>query len=77
VDKTTKVTAKSQVTIPKPVREKMGIEVGDELLFEYQEGNLVVKKHVPKDSFEKYRGKLKHLRGQKSDEIVARSREHQ
>jgi AbrB family looped-hinge helix DNA binding protein len=77
VVKTAKVTAKNQITIPKPVREKLGIQIGDELLFEYREGELVVTKHLEDNPFEKYRGKLKHLQGKEADEIVSLSRDRQ
>jgi AbrB family looped-hinge helix DNA binding protein len=75
--KTAKVTSKNQITIPKPVREKLGIQIGDELLFEYREGELVVTKQLSDNPFEKYRGRLKHLKGEEPDEIVSCARDRQ
>ncbi len=38
------VTSKHQVTIPKRIREKTGIEVGDTLLFEARGDHVLVRK---------------------------------
>lgn len=56
-----RVTTKGQVTIPKEVREEMGIESGDEVTFEPTDGGYVIKKEAPTtasgdDPFETYRG---------------------
>lgn len=37
-----KVTSKGQVTIPKPIREELGIEEQDRLLFTVEAGRLIV-----------------------------------
>lgn len=55
------VTTKGQVTIPKPIREAMGINPGDEVVFEETEEGYVIQKGAPTtaegtDPFEKYRG---------------------
>ncbi len=56
-----RVTSKGQVTIPKPIREAMGIEPGDEVTFEEIESGYKVTKKAPTtesgdDPFAKYRG---------------------
>jgi len=56
-----RVTTKGQVTIPKEVREALGIEPGDEVTFEEGEGGYTIRKEAPTtaegaDPFEKYRG---------------------
>ena len=38
------ITQKYQATIPKAVREKLGIEKGDYISFEIQEGGVLIKK---------------------------------
>lgn len=38
----TTVTSKGQVTIPKPVRERLGLEAGDKLRFHFQDDGKVV-----------------------------------
>jgi antitoxin PrlF len=55
------VTTKGQVTIPKPVRQAMGIKPGDEVVFEETDEGYVIQKDAPTtdegtDPFEKYRG---------------------
>jgi AbrB family looped-hinge helix DNA binding protein len=46
MDATAKVTTKGQVTVPKVVRDALGIEEGDELLFRV-EGNRAVLARTP------------------------------
>lgn len=55
------VTTKGQVTIPKAVREELGIKPGDEVVFEETAEGYVLQKETPTteagtDPFEKYRG---------------------
>jgi antitoxin PrlF len=38
------ITKKGQVTIPKPLREKLNIQEGDSLAFEMRDGMLLLKK---------------------------------
>ncbi|WP_311172533.1 AbrB/MazE/SpoVT family DNA-binding domain-containing protein [Halobellus ordinarius] len=57
-----RVTTKGQVTIPKDVREELGIESGDEVIFEPTESGYEIRKEAPtasdgSDPFEKYRGR--------------------
>lgn len=56
-----RVTTKGQVTIPKEIREALGIEPGDEVSFERTESGYTLQKEEPTtaeggDPFEKYRG---------------------
>lgn len=56
-----RVTTKGQVTIPKDVREALGIEPGDEIAFERTDSGYEIRKEAPtaadgSDPFEKYRG---------------------
>ena len=71
-----KVTSKGQVTIPKEVRERLGVHPGEDLGFEKKDGLLVVSKVVTKSPFDKWVGKLKHLEGQRSDDLVKEARGH-
>ncbi len=45
----TRVSEKGQVTIPKKLRDQLGIQVGDELDFEVEHGRLVAAKLVEQD----------------------------
>jgi len=71
-----RVTSKGQVTIPKAVREKLGVHPGEDVGFEEKDGLLVVSKVVTKSPFEKWVGKLKHLKGKRSDDLVKEARGH-
>jgi antitoxin PrlF len=56
-----RVTTKGQVTIPKEIREALGIEPGDEIIFEESDAGYRIQKKEPTtatggDPFEKYRG---------------------
>ena len=44
-----RLTEKGQVTIPKPLRDSLGLEPGQELEFEEQGGTLVVRRVAPSD----------------------------
>ncbi|MBM4135734.1 MAG: AbrB/MazE/SpoVT family DNA-binding domain-containing protein [Nitrospira sp.] len=52
---TTKVSKKSQIVIPKKVREAVGISEGDELIVDV-EGDSVILKVKPKSYAKKLRG---------------------
>ena len=71
-----KVTSKGQVTIPKKVRDKLGVRPGDDVGFEEKEGLMLIKKAVTKSPFDKWVGKLKHLKGRRSDDLVKEARGH-
>ena len=43
--KMSKITSKGQVTIPVEVRRALGLDVGDTILFEKIDGNIVIKKN--------------------------------
>jgi antitoxin PrlF len=44
VDAMAKVTSKGQVTLPKPVRDAIGLEKGDTVFFSVQDGYVVLAK---------------------------------
>ena len=44
-----RLTEKGQVTIPKPLRESLGLEAGHELEFEEREGTLIVRRRAQAD----------------------------
>lgn len=51
-----RVTTKGQVTIPKPIREELGLQPGDEVTFEETDEGIVIRKDVGENRFEKWRG---------------------
>jgi antitoxin PrlF len=70
----TKVTSKGQVTIPKDIRERLGLRTGDEIEFVDDRQGFRVQKRVAESPFRKYRGHLKHLAGRDPDELVEQMR---
>ena len=71
---TAKVTSKGQVTIPKKVREGLGIRPGDELDFVEDRRGYRLEKHMKASPFKKYRGYLKHLAGRDPDDLIEEMR---
>ena len=70
----TKITSKGQVTIPKDVRERLGLRPGDEIEFVEDRRGFRVQKRVLASPFKKYRGLLKGLAGHDPDELVEQMR---
>jgi AbrB family looped-hinge helix DNA binding protein len=61
LQKQAKITAKGQVTVPREVRQLLGVRAGDKLLFENQtmengETGIVVRPVRSRSAFSKYRG---------------------
>ncbi len=70
----TKVTSKGQVTIPKDVRERLGLRPGDEIEFVEDKAGYRVEKRVTASPFQKYRSYLKDLAGRDPDKLVEEMR---
>lgn len=51
------VSEKGQVTIPKPIRDKLGLVPGTALDFQEDHGRLIGIKKLAEDVFKKWRGK--------------------
>ncbi len=68
------VSQKGQVTIPKRVREKLGIRKGTILDFEAVEGKLVASKKSLPDAISKWRGKGRLPGGRGVDAYLKASR---
>ncbi|MBI2171854.1 MAG: AbrB/MazE/SpoVT family DNA-binding domain-containing protein [Chloroflexi bacterium] len=69
-----RMTTKGQVTVPKEVRERLGLRPGDELEFTEENGVFRLRKRVDPQVFKKYRGCLKEWAGQGSDDLVREMR---
>jgi AbrB family looped-hinge helix DNA binding protein len=63
------VSEKGQITIPKPLRERLGIRPGQILDFREEQGRLVAVKATPQDPVESVYGILK--LGRPTDEAIA------
>jgi AbrB family looped-hinge helix DNA binding protein len=70
----TKITSKGQVTIPKVVRERLGLKTGDELEFVEEDGVYRLKKCLAPNPLKKYRGYLNNLTGLDPDKVVLEMR---
>ena len=63
-----KVAERGQVTIPKKLRERLGIRPGTVLEFSEQEGKITIIKSDSSDPLEKFYGSLGS--GRNSDDII-------
>lgn len=69
------VSEKGQITIPKAIRDKMGIKPGTVLEISINEGKIIAIKKQVIDVFKKWRGKGKLPYGLSVDEYLQKSRE--
>lgn len=69
-----KLTSKGQVTIPKHVRQRLGLRTGDEIEFVEDEAGFRLQKHEPFSPFTAYRGYLRGLAGRDPDALVEEMR---
>ena len=65
-----KLTSKGQITIPRVVREQLGLQTGDEIDFDEERGVYTLRKHVSGAAFQRYRGLLTHLAGCDPDALL-------
>ncbi len=68
------LSKKGQITIPKPVREKLGLLPGAVLEFQALNGKLVASKKVAHDVVTKWRGKGNLPKGLSVDAYLRRTR---
>jgi antitoxin PrlF len=69
-----KITTKGQITVPKPVRDRMGLRTGDELEFIEEDGIYRIKKCLPPTPLKKFRGFLRDLTGHDPDKVIEEMR---
>ncbi|MBI4698738.1 MAG: AbrB/MazE/SpoVT family DNA-binding domain-containing protein [Nitrospirae bacterium] len=67
---TAKVTSKGQITIPKEVRDKLGVHPGEDIGFESEGGVFYIRKTLKKSPFDKWVGRLKTHNRRKTDDVV-------
>jgi AbrB family looped-hinge helix DNA binding protein len=67
---TSRMTVKGQVTIPKSIRERLGLHPGDAVEFEEEPGGIRLKKVISQSPFARYRGYLANLAGQDPDRLL-------
>lgn len=66
---TAKLTSKGQITIPKKVRDKLGISAGENVQFMEKKDAFLIKKTVEKSPFDKWLGRLKSKKGD-TDKVI-------
>ena len=70
-----RVTTKGQVTVPKKLRERFGINTETEVEFRDQKGQLVLVKKEPASAIARIRGRIKRLPfGKDVDDYVKSTR---
>lgn len=65
-----KVTSKGQITVPKEIRDKLGLRQGDELVFRETTAGYLIEKEVQESPFDKHIGSLSHLKGKDPDTLI-------
>jgi AbrB family looped-hinge helix DNA binding protein len=65
-----KMTSKGQITLPKEIRDQLGLELGDEVEFYMEDGEYHMRKVPPPSRLGEWRGFLKEFAGQRSDDLV-------
>ena len=71
---TARVTSRGRVTIPKLVRERLGLRPGDEVAFTEDAGGWRIRREVGASPFVRYGGFLRRLSGRDPDELVEEMR---
>lgn len=69
-----RLTSKGQITIPKKVRDRMGIAEGEEVYFTEENGEFRLRKSGPPSPFDNWIGFLGKKDGEKTDEIIEEMR---
>ncbi len=72
--RTTKITSKGQVTIPKDVRDQMGLRPGDEIEFVRDNGSYRLQRVITESVFDEWVGYLKEWEGYDVDEMIEEMR---
>lgn len=65
-----RITTKGQITVPKAVRDGLGLKPGDEVEFVAESGEYRLRKVLRSNPFTRYRGYLKNLAKRDPDEVL-------
>ena len=69
-----KLTSKGQITLPKGLRDQLGLRAGDEVEFVEHNGGFRLEKRIDESRFAKWVGFLAEYEGRDPDEMVDESR---
>lgn len=65
------VTSKGQITLPKKVRDALGLVPGSQVEFAFEDGRVVLRRQIPPEVFERWEGYLRgKLPGRTVDETM-------
>lgn len=71
------VSSKGQITLPKFVRDELGLTAGSRVEFAVEHGRVVLRREIQRAELTKWRGYLKdRYPGRTSDDLVAEMRDH-
>jgi AbrB family looped-hinge helix DNA binding protein len=65
-----RVTRKGQITIPKQIRDRLGLRPGDDLDVVAEGGMIAIRKRVGSKPFARFRGYLRGHAGKNADQLV-------
>ena len=74
--KRSRLTSKGQLSMPKAIREQIGVRPGDEVEWVSDATGVHVKKTIDVEGIRKWRGYLKDLAGKDIDTLVREMRGH-
>jgi antitoxin PrlF len=69
-----KITSKGQITIPKKVRDRLGVSEGESVYFVEVDGEYRMKKASFESPFDKWVGFIKNPSGRTVDELIEEMR---
>ncbi len=69
-----RMTEKGQITIPKELRDSLGLRPGDQVEFRTLKKGLEVRKQAKPGKFSQFKGYLGHLKGKTSNELLEEMR---
>lgn len=69
-----KLTTKGQITLPRRLRDRLGLRTGDEVEFLEEDGGFRLQKRLGDSPFTKWVGFLRHYEGRDPDELVKEMR---
>jgi antitoxin PrlF len=65
------VTSKGQITLPKSVRDALGLQPGSEVDFQLEQGGVMLRKRIRPEVFDRWQGFLRdRIGGRTTDEIM-------
>jgi AbrB family looped-hinge helix DNA binding protein len=64
------VTRKGQITLPKDIRDVLGLSAGSKVVFKVQDGRVILEKVPPTEALRKWRGYLRTDDNSTTDDLM-------